>query len=365
MVSNTSDLRPSVGSALLGAASASAISTNDIRGNNRGATPDVGAVQLNPAPALPTGTITSQTLNGQILTISGTTTNVPTSGSISIAVGSPANGAVAIGSTALTLGSGTFTVTISGISPGNYSTPSITLTNTGGTGIVTGASSFVINGISGNPIAPAVVPSAPIVTITSQVVTSQSITISGNVTGSPTSGTIALAVGSPPNGAVAVAPVAVNLGNSTFSVTINGITPGNYAIPVVSFVNGIGTTTTSTGGTTFTIATQAASAPIVTVSSVTLNAAVATSSGTINLEGDVAGSLKIYFNNQNNASVLGPFIPTISNGTWNLTNSLTDGVWLLQATALANTYTTTVFNGSNVTVMSASGTPSFQSIFSL
>jgi len=361
----TSDIRPTAAGPLIASASSTAISTNDLRGNNRGATPDVGAVQLNAAPALPTGTITSQTLNGQILTISGTTTNVPTSGSISIAVGSPANGAVAIGSTALTLGSGTFTVTISGISPGNYSTPSITLTNTGGTGIVTGASSFVINGISGNPIAPAVVPSAPIVTITSQVVTSQSITISGNVTGSPTSGTIALAVGSPPNGAVAVAPVAVNLGNSTFSVTINGITPGNYAIPVVSFVNGIGTTTTSTGGTTFTIATQAASAPIVTVSSVTLNAAVATSSGTVNLEGDVAGSLNIYFNNQNNASVLGPFIPTISNGTWNLTNSLTDGVWLLQATALANTYTTTVFNGSNVTVMSASGTPSFQSIFSL
>ena len=150
----SSDLRPTPNGPLIGAASAAAQTTSDIRGNNRGTEPDVGALQLNPATPLPLGEITSTIVDGQTITVSGTTTNSPTSGSASVAPASVPNGAQALGPTAVTLGDGTFTVSWNNVFPGNYQGASITFTNAGGTGPAAGGSSnMTILGISGSLMA--------------------------------------------------------------------------------------------------------------------------------------------------------------------------------------------------------------------
>jgi len=361
----TSDIRPSAAGPLIAAASSTAISTNDLRGNNRGPFPDVGAIQLSSAIPLPQGTITSQVLNGQQLVITGTTTNLPTSGSLSIAPGSTPNGGTAIGPIAVTLGSGSFTVTVNGIVPGNYASPSITFTNTGGTGsTATGAVGFTINGITGSPTAPAAPPPAgptlSVITITSQTVTGQSITISGTTTGSPTAGTIALAVGTTPNGAIAIAPTAVTLGNGTFSVTISGLTPGNYAAPVVAFTNAAGVANTSTGGTTFTIVST--TPPVLTIGTLIISADTVSVNGTVNFSGDANGTLTLYFNSQTSSTVLGPFTPTIAGNNWSYSGNIASDTWKAQATALANTVTVNAITTNAIAVVSLIGSPSFPAV---
>jgi hypothetical protein len=91
----------------------------------------------------PVGAITSTVINGQTVTISGTTGNTPVSGLATI-TGSA--GGVTQGPTAVTLGSGTFTITFTNVAPGTYS-PTVTLTNSAGTGTATGGSSFEILGV--------------------------------------------------------------------------------------------------------------------------------------------------------------------------------------------------------------------------
>ena len=360
-----SDIRPAAGGPLIGVASSTAISTNDLRGNNRGPYPDVGAIQLSSALPLPQGIITSQVLNGQQLVISGTTTGIPASGSISIAPSATPNGAVAIAPTAVNLSSGAFTVTLNGITPGNYSAPAITFTNSGGTGSnATGGVGFTINGITGTPVAPAapapVGPTLSVITITSQVVTGSTITIAGTTTGSPTAGTIALAVGTTPNGAVAVAPTAVTLGSGTFSVTITGLAAGNYAAPVVAFTNAAGIANTSTGGTTFTIASI--TPPILTIGTLVISADTVSVTGTINFSGDANGTLNLYFNSQTSSNVLGPFTPVIVGNNWSYSGNISSDVWNAKATALANTVTVNATTANTVAVISLVGSPSFPAV---
>lgn len=90
------------------------------------------------APVAPTVTITSQTLVGQKLVISGTTTQVPGSGKLNITAGGTPNGAVAVVDKALTLSPGSFTVMVEPIHSGNYVAPVISVTSAGGTATATG-----------------------------------------------------------------------------------------------------------------------------------------------------------------------------------------------------------------------------------
>jgi hypothetical protein len=107
-------------------------------------------VPSNPATAV----ITAVTFDGQDVTVSGTTTNVPTSGmgSITADATTPA-GAVTQGPVALTLGSGTFSVTFTGVPTGSYSGQVITVTNGSGTVQASGSTAFAIDGI-GEPATP-------------------------------------------------------------------------------------------------------------------------------------------------------------------------------------------------------------------
>lgn len=114
-----------------------------------GADPVLGEYEsgpLTPPVDPPTGVITSQTVRGQKVTLSGTSENVPTSGQASlIAVGS---GAVTQGPVAVTLGDGTWSAEILLIQPGEYS-PLVTLTNAGGTADATGGSNLTVARVTG------------------------------------------------------------------------------------------------------------------------------------------------------------------------------------------------------------------------
>lgn len=130
-------------------------------GGTTSGTNNVGNIDVTDA----TGTLSAQTLDGQTLTVSGTTTGNPTSGTLYVpaAAASP-NGAVPVGPVALTLGSGTFTATVT-LSPGNYDPPVIQLTTANGTSMpLAGTTAISVIGVSGNPTAPDLPTAPPAVT---------------------------------------------------------------------------------------------------------------------------------------------------------------------------------------------------------
>lgn len=244
--------KPSSTSALLGTASSNANSTIDSAGRNRGPTPDVGAYQRVPYIDVPVITITSTLVNGQNVTLSGTTTNVPTSGTATLPASGTPNGAVTKGPTALTLGSGTFSVSWTGVETGNYSAPVITCSNAGGTSLNAGnAQPVTILGIEGTPEAPedtfvATVPGAPssVSAVAGNAVATVSFTapLDG---GSPiTSYRVTASTGQFANGTAS--PIDVSVPNDvavTFTVTAtNGVGTGapsaasNSVTPTAPFV---------------------------------------------------------------------------------------------------------------------------------
>jgi hypothetical protein len=143
----TSTISPDSPSATFTYTPASAGSKTISVANNGGlSNPDsISFTAVVPIPA-PTGTITTQTASGSTLTVSGTTTGMPTSATASL----PANiGGATVGPVSVTLGSGTFTVTLTGITAGTYTAPVITLTNSGGVATASGGSASTFHGISG------------------------------------------------------------------------------------------------------------------------------------------------------------------------------------------------------------------------
>lgn len=134
VVNTSNDFRPGTGA--LGKGSADMISTNDGRGNNRGGTPDAGAVQANPAEALAVATITAQTFNNGSLTLSGTYTNNATGGLLIVDPVSRVNGVLRQTTSTFSINSGnkTFSVTLSGMPREVYRIPDMRLSNSGGLG---------------------------------------------------------------------------------------------------------------------------------------------------------------------------------------------------------------------------------------
>ena len=153
VVNAASDYTPSGTSPLLGAGSSAAASTADIRGKNRGLDPDVGALQLVPADDLPSVTITSTEIDGQTVTITGTTTGDPSTGTASI---NATSGGSNVGPSDLSLDTDAFEVVFTGMVPGSYGAAVVTVTNVGGTSpSAAGGTSFTILAIDGTPYAPA------------------------------------------------------------------------------------------------------------------------------------------------------------------------------------------------------------------
>lgn len=153
LIQSLTDARPTPAGPLIAAANSTANSTNDLLGGNRGTAPDVGAIQLNPTLPLPSGEVTTVTVSGQDIVVSGTTSGTVDSATVSLIVAATSNGAIAQGPISVTLGAGTFTATITGLAPGSYSSARVTLTNTGGS-VQINSSAIEILGINGNPQAP-------------------------------------------------------------------------------------------------------------------------------------------------------------------------------------------------------------------
>lgn len=228
VVSETTDFRPKAGSLAIGGGSTAAVGKLDILSNNRGNTPDAGAWQLTPAIPLPGGTITTKTVNGTTVTLSGTTTGSPTSAKASLTPTTVAyNGAVAQTNVDVTLGTGTFTVTFTNVKTGEY-LPTVTLTNAGGAASATNSGNVSIISATG--------------TVTAQALDGQSLTLSGTTSGNPTSGAVYVpAAATNPNGAYTYGPIALLITTGAFSMPATDIPTGNYDKPVVLLTNADGT----------------------------------------------------------------------------------------------------------------------------
>lgn len=147
VVDEGSDYRLHPSSPAVAGASAYAENTLDLRREDRGVTPNAGAVQEvgdNPADP-PTATVTDQTVpDGQTQRFVGTTTDA-TSGSYTL---TGTNGGVTVGPLPFEIEGDEFDFVVEGLVPGDYA-PTLTVTGPGGTAGVTGASAFSIVGVDG------------------------------------------------------------------------------------------------------------------------------------------------------------------------------------------------------------------------
>lgn len=101
----------------------------------------------------PTVAITAQSIAGQSVTLSGTYTGTPTSATATVPAATVPNGAVTQGPSAVTYSAGTWSITFTGLSPGDYDAPSVTMSNASGSDTDTGAA-FTVMEIDGGPEAP-------------------------------------------------------------------------------------------------------------------------------------------------------------------------------------------------------------------
>jgi len=232
VVDETSDFTPTANGPLIGTATATAIGTLDIIAGNRGPAPDVGARQRNASVPSPTASNVQVVVNGDTVTITGSTANVPASGTISLVPNAVANNnGVGQGPTAVTLTQNAFSCTFTGVKVGKY-TPQITLVNTGGTTVVPNMTTLEVTDAVG--------------TVVTQTLDGQTLTLSGTYTGTPDKMTVSLpAAATTPNGAVAQVANAT-FANGSFSVTII-VPPGNYDPALVCCVTSKGTSFPAAG----------------------------------------------------------------------------------------------------------------------
>lgn len=125
----------------------------DAAGNNSTVETSPAFTTSAPAGTPPTVDVTGQTVSGQNVTVVGTYTGTVTSATITLPAADPANGAVTVGPIPVPYSGGTFSVTMTAVSPGSYGAPVVTMTNADGSGTDSG-SPLEILGIDGTPTAP-------------------------------------------------------------------------------------------------------------------------------------------------------------------------------------------------------------------
>jgi hypothetical protein len=149
VVNLQSDLRPK--GVAIGAGGQDLVSINDIRGENRGLSPDTGTVQFAPAVPLVVCALTGNAPlpDGQTMKYVGTVTNSPISGTVRFTPATPSLGAINVGPVPVTLGNdGTFQVEVDDMPPGKYNVAEFVFLNTGGSNTMTLGVPFEINGMS-------------------------------------------------------------------------------------------------------------------------------------------------------------------------------------------------------------------------
>lgn len=239
IVSGTHDFRLKAGSALIDAGAtpeaAHTAAPNGVR--QQGTAADIGAWEVTSAIKAPTVTITSITVTGQTVVVSGTTTNSPTSGTISLALaGVPYNSGVAQGPIDLTLGTNTFTATFTGVKVGAYvasptvANSSFSATTTGNVNVTGALATSVVQ----DPMA------------------GQILTIHGTTSGSPVSGTLIVPAATVnPDGAISQT-ADVQLGQGTFTVSAT-LPAGNFDAGILRFTTAAGTSLPQPGTSAVTI----------------------------------------------------------------------------------------------------------------
>lgn len=232
------DLRTKDGSALINAGAApSAGNINAAVGpRQQGTSADIGSWEHPEAVQAPSATVTNIAVDSGTgnVTVSGTTTGFPTSGNASLAVSNvPYNSGVAQGPAALTIGSGTFSVTFNAVLAGRYSV-SLQVAN----------SAYTVAGQ--NTLGDFTVDGPHALSVVQNPVDGQILTIHGTTTGTPTSATLYIpADTTTPAGAVDVqATVTLGVGSFTSSATLQ---PGNYGAGILRFTSAAGTSLPQAG----------------------------------------------------------------------------------------------------------------------
>lgn len=246
---STNDFRPAAGSALIGAGSQYEKYTKDLLAKNRGAAPDVGAFQLNPAPDLVSANITQEIVDGQSIIVSGTLDRAATSASgflesQSYGVASTDVQAISLDNTGLT-----FTVTYDNVLPGTF-IPNFTFVNDGGPAAAVGGVPVTLIGMTADAVdsgqagsgtvTPTPTPTAPTVGITTldtQVMMGGRATLNGTVNrqGDAT-GSVTLTI-KPATGAN-LGPFVCNVSGNTWTIQKTGLAPGLYVFEVTASANG-------------------------------------------------------------------------------------------------------------------------------
>lgn len=222
----------------------------------------------------------------------------------------------------------------------------------------------------------------PKATITNQPpMDGQTFSLSGTYSGTVDSASLTLNPdANNPNGAQSLGPVAITFANGAWSVSVDSVSSGNYAVPQAMFINA-GGATVALGGAAFSVAGVAAAimdtgagettagtgggtppaAPTISIS--TANAAVlmgqrATLSGAVNLQGDATGTVALFLDLAGGTPSTQPILAAnIANGIWSAQTGLTalaPGQWVLRAVATANGQTASASTGT-LTVVGLTG----------
>lgn len=231
-----SDFRPKAGSPLIDAGTTPDARNNIALTGNRqmGAAADIGAWETPSAIVAPTATITSITVTGRSVAVSGTTTGVPTSGTLAFAPAStPYNSAEALGPVALVLGSGTFTSSFANAKAGAYTldtAQSLVANANYEAGILNGAGPFEVVG-----------PRA--ITVSQQAVGQDQVLTINGTSENATGGTL-IVPGPPNNPSVAEKTVSVVVSTTpnpdTFTVSVP-LPAGDYSGMVLRLTGPAGT----------------------------------------------------------------------------------------------------------------------------
>lgn len=236
-VNPLNDFRTKIGAAIIDAGTApssdNTTAPNGIR--QQGTSTDIGAWEYPNAIQAPSANITAVNVSGQTVTVYGTTTGSPTSGSMSLIPASVSgNNAVGKGPTAITFDSGTFTAQFTGVIVGRYDT-NYTVSNSSYPNI-NGANSYGVIDVVG----------ALATSVVQDPIDGQILTIHGTTSGNPTSGLVTIpAAATNPNGAI-TQQKSVTLGSGNFTVSVT-LPPGNYDGGILTFTTDAGTSMPQSG----------------------------------------------------------------------------------------------------------------------
>jgi hypothetical protein len=235
----THDLRLKAGSPLIDTGTTpSSGNLMTVSGNRQmGTSADIGVWEYPSSVQAPIATVTSISITNQTVVISGTTIGTPTSGTASLVPNAIAyNSAVAQGPVAVSLSSGSFTVTFNTVKAGKYDV-SLSFAN----------SAYTVAGI--NPLGAVDIVGPKALSLVQDAVTdAQVLTIHGTVE-KATSGTLVVPASvSNPNVANQTQSVTVNTSVTPNTFTVSAALPaGSYDAPILTFTGPIGTSLPQAG----------------------------------------------------------------------------------------------------------------------